>query len=100
MIPERQLVTHVDEINFPVLMLFFKTICIFYCLTPLSDIYIELFKFVCHARPGNDFLFFNRCIFIKLCLQGLFLVMNALHTVHDLVPLVFSVRREHFDLHG
>lgn len=59
MIPQGKGITKIDEIDAPVRFFLFHFFSVRHGLSPLAQIYVELFQLVFHAHPGNDFFFFT-----------------------------------------
>ena len=97
-IPQRKGVAQLDEIQAPVFSLLFQERSVRDSLPPLTQVYIELFQRLRSAGPGNDFFLFLRRVLVQLFLKRFLLLMNHLHAVHELVPLLFPIGWEHFHL--
>ena len=98
MVPEGQGIAQVYVIYPPVFFFLFQGFRIGNGLPPLAQVHVELFQFPHGSKPGDDFFLFDRLVFIQLRLKGLFLVVEHVHPVHELVPLFLAVGREHGDL--
>ncbi len=99
-IPQGQRIAQLHEIAAPIFPLFFESRHIFQYLPPLAQIHVELFQCFRLACPGNDFFLPLRLVGVQFFLERFFLLVDHLHAVHELIPLLFAVGRKHLHLGG
>ena len=99
-VPERQGIAQIHKIELPVFLFLFQCFHIDDGLAPLSQIDVEFFQRFSLSRPRDDVFLLLRRVLIELFLERCLLVVDHLHAVHELVPLLLTIRREHLHLRG